>query len=402
MKILKVVLILFLFSTTSFPQSFNPFLNHLNSLPLKERQQVADNFFNNIRSLPVIESDTSVYFIYQEPGEGIKINSSTPIEVKVISSVQHVSIAGDFTGWKPDMTMLHIEGTNIWYAEASFEPDARVEYKFIINGDKWIMDSKNPYTRDGGFGSNSELRMPKYVLPTVTDYNPSVPHGAIHDTVIYSSKLANRRTVKVYLPPGYDKSTAKYPVIVFHDGSDYLNFAQANNVLDLMIRNHEIEPMIGIFVDPVEREAEYAGKKVKPFTYFIIHELMPLMEGKYAISKDPHKRATVGPSLGGNIVLSLGITDPGCFGKIAAQSPFVSKEVSDAFRKGKTQVTELELYVELGKYDLYNLIPIVHDFIPVLKQKKYNYRYYEFPEGHSWGSWKAHLSILLKQFFPYN
>src|ERR1039457_7046117 len=265
MKDLKLVLIFFLFSTTIFSQSFRQFINSLNSLPVNERQQFTDNFISNIHSFPIIESDTMVFFTYQEAGQNISIKANAPIDVKYVSAVQRVSIAGDFTGWKPDLQMVHPEGTNLWYAEASFESDARLEYKFIINGDQWIMDSKNPFTRDGGFGSNSEFRMPKYVLPPHFDYDPSIPHGVIHDTVIYSKTLANRRTVKVYLPPGYTRTTDKYPVIVFHDGSDYINFTQVNNLLDWMIRNHEIEPVIGIFVDPVEREAEYAGKKVKPF-----------------------------------------------------------------------------------------------------------------------------------------
>jgi enterochelin esterase family protein len=122
------------------------------------------------------------------------------------------------------------------------------------------------------------------------------------------------------------------------------------------------------------------------------------MEEKYAISKDPHKRATVGASLGGNIALSLGITHPESFGKIAAQSSSVSKKVSGLYRDGKKQ--DIVLYLDLGRYDLYNLIPMVHNFIPVLKLKNYNFRYYEFPEGHSWGNWKAHLNLFLKQFFP--
>jgi len=169
--------------------------------------------------------------------------------------------------------------------------------------------------------------------------------------------------------------------------------------MDWLICHHEIDPVIGIFVPPVDRETEYAGTKVKAFAFFITHELMPVMEEKYAISTDPHKRATLGASLGGNIALYLGITHPECFGKIAAQSSSVSKKVSDLYRNGKKQ--DIVLYLDLGKYDLYNLIPMVHDFIPVLKHKNYNYRFYEFPEGHSWGNWKAHLNLLLKQFFPF-
>ena len=81
----------------------------------------------------------------------------------------------------------------------------------VTNG-SWM---RKIHLRDG-FGFNL-IPMPKYILPQ-PGYDATIPHGTLHDTIIYSEKLANRRTVRVYLPPGYRKSTDKYPVILFHDG----------------------------------------------------------------------------------------------------------------------------------------------------------------------------------------
>jgi enterochelin esterase family protein len=399
MKMLKFFILFLVLPQSLFSESFKQFIQHLNLLPLNERQVVVDSFMNVNYSFPFIESDTVVHFIYQVPAQRVSIKSDTVIHVISQGPNHRISVAGDFTGWMPTLDMTNIGGTNFWYADAFFESNARLDYKIVINGKEWILDPKNPLTCTGGFGPNSELRMPGYMLPAGLTYDKTIPHGTIHDTVIYSQTLANRRAVQVYLPPDYGKVRKKYPVILFHDGPDYINLGQVNNLMDWLIWHHEIEPVIGIFLPPVEREAEYAGKKVKALTCFIIYELMPLMEEKYTISKDPHKRATLGASLGGNISLYLGIAHPECFGKIAAQSSFVSKKVSGLYRNGKKQ--DIFLYLDLGKYDLCDLIPMVHDFIPVLKFKKYNYRFYEFPEGHSWGNWKAHLNLALTQFFPY-
>lgn len=380
MKNLRLFILFFLLSPTLFAQSFQKFIQHLNLLPQNERQVVVDSFINGIHSFPYIESDTVVHFIYQGSG-------------------QRVSVAGDFTGWLPNLEMANMRGTNLWYVDASYESNARLDYKFVINGNNWIMDPKNPFTCTGGFGPNSELRMPEYKLPAGLTYDPAIPHGTLHDTVIYSKDFGNRRAIQVYLPPDYGKVRKKYPVIVFHDGPDYINLGQVNNLMDWLIWNHEIEPVIGIFISTADREAEYGGKKVKAFAFFIIHELMPVMEQKYTISTDPHKRAMLGASLGGNISLYLGITYPESFGKIAVQSSYVSIKVSDSYKNRKKQ--DLVLYLDLGKYDIPTLIPLVHDLIPVLELKNYKYQYHEFPEGHSWGNWKAHLNLLLKQFFPY-
>ncbi len=399
MKNLRLVILLFFLPPTLLAQSFQDFIQNLNLLPRNEQQVVVDSFINGIHSFPFIESDTLVHFIYQVPAKRVSIESDTVIHVIYQGPIQRVSVAGDFTGWMPNLEMANMGGTNLWYVDAYYESNARLDYKFVINGNNWIMDPKNPFSCTGGFGPNSELRMPEYRLPAGLTYDPAIPHGTLHDTVIYSEHLANRRAIQVYLPPDYGKIHKKYPVIVFHDGPDYINFGQVTNLMDWLISHHEIEPVIGIFVPPVDREAEYAGTKVEAFAFFIIHELMPVMEQKYAISTDPHKRATLGASLGGNIALSLGITHPECFGKIAAQSSFVSKKVSGSYINGKKQ--DIVLYLDMGKYDLYNIIPMVHDFIPVLKLKNYNFRFYEFPEGHSWGNWKAHLNLLFKQFFPF-
>jgi enterochelin esterase-like enzyme len=400
MKISRLIILFSLVSFSLSSQTFTRFVQHLNSLPLLERQPAADSFVRQNPRFPCIDSDTSVWFLYRVPPQHVSILSDTVINVTLQNTPKTVSVAGDFTFWQPTLPMTRISGTNLWYAGASFEPDARLDYKIVINEKAWILDPGNPYICTGGFGPNSELRMPKYILPEGLAPDPSIPHGIILDTTIRSLELGSTRTVKIYLPPGYGNSLKEYPVILFHDGSDYITLGFADNLLDWLIFHHEIEPVIGIFTDPVQREDEYSGKKTEAFSRFIVSELMPMMQKKYRITTDPHKRATIGASLGGNIALYLGITNPGCFGEIAAQSSSVSKDVSHLYSKSKKQ--DLSIYMDVGNYDLYQIMPMVHNFIPVLKEKKYAYRFFEFHEGHSWGSWNAHLNLILKQFFPYN
>jgi enterochelin esterase-like enzyme len=203
--------------------------------------------------------------------------------------------------------------------------------------------------------------------------------------------------VRIYLPPGYDKQK-QYPVILFHDGLEYISLANVNNIVDYLISQQEIEPVIGIFVPPVEREAEYAGSKKDAFTAFIVEELMPVIDQKYAVSKDPRKRATLGASNGGNISLYIGMKHPESFGKIAAQSSNVESAISETYQN--TNKMDLEFYMDIGSYDIDVLIPLVNDFVQILENKNYLYQSRVWHEGHSWGNWKGHLSQALRQFFP--
>jgi enterochelin esterase family protein len=376
---MKKIILFFciLASPTILAGNFARFISYLNLLPLNARQAKVDSFMKANPILPYLEDDTAVFFIYQ-------------------GNVQSSVIAGDFTGWAPSIPMTGVDGTNFFYSAAHFEADARIEYKFVVNNN-WILDPKNPRSFKGGMGTNSELRMPAYFLPPEISYYSDIPHGIIRDTSFYSKILNNTRPVKIYLPPEYTVQK-KYPVIVFHDGLEYVSLANIKNIFDYLIAHHEIEPVIGVFVPPIDRQNEYAGTKKDAYTAFIVDEIMPVIDQKFSTSKDVRKRATFGISEGGNIALYLGMKHPESFGKIAAQSSDVQTYISKNFKHSPKM--NLEFYMDLGKYDLPVLIPLVNDFIRILKNKNYVYQFKQWHEGHSWGNWEAHMGIALRQFFP--
>ncbi|MBC8043114.1 MAG: T9SS type A sorting domain-containing protein [Rhizobacter sp.] len=45
-------------------------------------------------------------------------------------------------------------------------------------------------------------------------------------------------------------------------------------------------------------------------------------------------------------------------------------------------------------------MPLVKNFVPVLQQKGYPYKYKEWNDGHSWGNWREHIDESLEYFFP--
>lgn len=361
-------------------QSFQKFINRLNSLPEAQRQAVADSFMVAASPIPFTESDTLVNFVYNAPASS-------------------VAMAGDATGWNPDKTFVHVSGCNFWYYSTVYESDARLDYKLVINGNNWILDPKNPYTCSGGFGPNSELRMPAYLKPPEIVYDPGIAHGTFFDTTFYSAQLSNSRKIRVYLPPGYTASGHDYPVVLFHDGMEYIDLCKTNNILDYLIAHQLIVPVIGIFVPPVDREAEYAGAKIDKFTAFITSELMPVIDTRFRTSRDSSKRAMIGASNGGNIALYIGMKTPGQFGLIGAQSSNVEPVISSTFSNGPK--LNLRMYLDIGTYDIGLLIPLVRNFRTILDARGYDYLYHEWHEGHSWGNWMGHLRHPLMQFFPY-
>jgi enterochelin esterase family protein len=380
MKTLTVSILLLGLSVSVTAQTFNDFLYRLTSVPDSQRTAIVDSFMSACPQFPYLEQDTLAHFIYR--GE-----------------VSQANVPGDANNWNSNaFPMTRVTGTDFWYHSHVFESDARLDYKFVLNGSTWILDPRNPHQVIGGFGPNSELRMPAYVMPPEIAYNPNISHGALRDTSFYSTNLGNSRTIRIYTPPGYDSSSDSYPMMLFHDGLEYVTLASANNVLDYLIWQRRIQPIIAVFVPPVNRTQEYAGSLQGAFTAFIISELLPYIDARYRTITDPVRRATLGASYGGNIALWLAYSHPEVFGNVAPQSSYIQSSISSGFQNGP--FLNLRLCLDLGTYDIPDLIPMVRSFVTTLQQRGYIYQYVEYHEGHSWGNWRAHIDNALEMFFP--
>ncbi len=136
--------------------------------------------------------DTTACFIFQD------------------TQADSVAVVGDFNGWEPKADLMaRIDGTNLFYISKTFEADARLDYKFVVDGKEWILDPLNPHMIEGGFGPNSELAMPGYVPPGEIRYQEGIPHGKIESFLFPAPEKRNAHTIQVYLPPGYDADFEK-------------------------------------------------------------------------------------------------------------------------------------------------------------------------------------------------
>ena len=374
------IVCIFSFALQVKSQTFADHIARLNAIPEASRQAVADSFMHSGHSIPWIEQDTVVHFVYN-------------------GAAETVAMTGDATGWQPGMPFIRISGTTFWYQTASYVADARLEYQLMINSSEMRLDPANPHFFKGGMGANSEFKMPGYVIPPETGYFGIIPHGTLTDTTIYSKVLDNTRPVRIYLPAGYPSGSTSYPVILFNDGLEFITIANADNILDYLVAQHLMSPVITVFVPPVDRQAEFSGNRKEDYAQFIATELMPVIDARYKTSKEPEKRAVAGISDGGNISLYTGMKYPGQFGKIAALSSNVQNEISKRFSNNPK--LDLSLYLDLGKYDLPVLMPLVYKLRDILEKKGYNFQFHEWHEGHSWGNWKGHLRYPLIYFFPY-
>jgi enterochelin esterase family protein len=294
--------LLFIFSTLVNAQSqFQQFINHVNSLSDPTAKAAAiDSFMTHARTvgIPFIE-DSTANFIY-------------------IGNPNTATVAGDFNGWSTTAWPLtKLVQTNFWYRSEIFEMDARLDYKFVLNGSTWILDPENPHTCTGGFGPNSELAMPLYVQPWEIEYNPNIVHGTVITKSIYSTIVGANYQLNIYFPPGYDSLSAEtYPAVYFQDGSEYITLGRAVNVIDNLLDSAKIQPLIAVFVKPNNRNEEYAGSLRNQYRLFFVNELVPYIDSHYKTRPDSEERLVLGDSFGGNISALISYNHPEVFEKI--------------------------------------------------------------------------------------
>jgi len=387
------------------PNIFSKFYSEVNlESNIEKKQILVQKFITEIKSsgYPIYENDSTVILLYY-------------------GDVTTVALLGDMGDWVEKFYMKQIENTNLFYYCGNYEPDARLEYWLMINEDQMpIIDPLNKYIVRNGWGEISELAMPNYNRhPFFNNYI----HGEIgqfknlREVVLPSKFLLYDHLIHIYLPAGYSESDRKYPVVYFQDGKDYFEFAVVPHILDKLIKEKEIEPVIAVFVTPPNlhqpkepnRATEYGLNDV--YVKFFTSELLPFIDSNFRTINEADDRLVIGDSYGGLISLYIGFSYPELFGKVYSQSGYHSFNNDKIIQLlNNSQKKELNVYFDSGLYEL----QVGAAFIPegernflegnrrlkkVLEKKQYQFVYLEYPEGHTWGNWRRHLIDALKYFF---
>jgi enterochelin esterase-like enzyme len=142
---------------------------------------------------------------------------------------------------------------------------------------------------------------------------------------IQSQVLGRSVRYAVYLPPNYETSQRRYPVIyLLHGYTDnevgWLQFGEADQVADAGIARRTIPPMI--LVMPDGGGSFYINNYDGSVRYedFFIQEFIPFIESRFRVRSEPSSRAVAGVSMGGFGSLAYALRYPGLFTACAAFS----------------------------------------------------------------------------------
>jgi enterochelin esterase-like enzyme len=317
-------------------------------------------------------------------------------------------------GLETSQPLSLLAGTKLWYLDVEIPPRSRIEYKLEIRrGDhnEWIRDPKNPHLARDPFGANSVLQGAGYEIPAWTRYDAKARPGTLEPFSIASKAFGQPRSGQLYLPARF-RRTRRYPLLVVHDGSDYLNYAGMKIVLDNLIERLEIPPVIAVFCDSPDRLREYANDE--RHARYITEELAPRVAKRLPVIDSPASRCLMGASFGGVAALSTAVRYPGYWGRLLLQSgsfaftdighqnhrgPLFNPVVRfmNAFREAPQAVSE-RVFVSCGVYE--SLIYENRSLVPLLDETGMQVRFVEARDGHNWENWRDRAREGLSWLFP--
>jgi len=318
-----------------------------------------------------------------------------------------VAWAGDFNGWNAESVIgrgTHLPGTNLWTCALALPADARIDYKVVADG-QWILDPRNPRVQHSGWGPNSVISMPGYVVPPELKPQPDRSKGRFESHCITASAMSSdyRVSFQVYLPAG-SEAIGNLPVCYVLDGHEYADSLKGSMtaVVDYLTKHKRIRPLVVVFIDPRRpgypeqnrRMTEYAGNS--RYIDFLADELVPFIDSVYRTDHRPSSRAIMGTSMGGWLAASAGLQRSDCFGNLVLHSPAFDDKVIRLY--GASPMLKLSVFVSTGVF--FDTQERASELSKILIEKGYSIRYREVNQGHSWGNWKGLISEPLEWMFP--
>ena len=269
----------------------------------------------------------------------------------------------------------------------------------------------------GGFGGPIVLGPDdKPAFPPVPDgfdkAREGIERGKLERVDYDSKSVGVKRWMQVYTPPGYSNDK-KYPVLYLLHGiggnerEEWAKGGVANVILDNLVADKKIEPMIVVFPNgnATTNTAGGGGGGAgggrggsgdlrgwgKFFEDDLIKDIIPFIESHYSVKADRESRALAGLSMGGGQSLNIGLSNLDTFAWIGGFSSAPNtKPAAELVPDPDKATKQLKLlYLSCGNKD--GLIRISQGVHAYLKEKNVPHVWHVDAHAHDFQHWKKGL-----------
>ena len=298
----------------------------------------------------------------------------------------------------------HIPDTQLWLLRLPVKDEGRFEYKLAVlqgTDEHWILDPLNTAKAGDPFGENSVCKTHGYERPEWSR-DLGAPVGEIRPLSITSTVFEETRDERVYLPAGYDPEL-EYPLVIIHDGEDFVTYAHLRVSLDNLIEAGDIPPIVAALVQTRDRMGEYA--RGRRHARYLVNDLLPELNKQYSLSQKSDGRILLGASLGAVVSLATVFRYPGVFGGVLLHSgsfilddkklegrphPVFNRiaRLVQAFKRAPS-MPALRAYVSVG--ELEGLASENAELANLLKDNGVDVQFKSAWDGHHWHNWRNQL-----------
>ena len=185
--------------------------------------------------------------------------------------------------------------------------------------------------------------------------------------------LDRQRTIRLYLPPGYDGSQSRYAVLYMHDGQNLFDAAtsflgewEVDEALDRLAETRHLQIIVvGIDNGGEHRmqeldawdNPEHGKAEGQAYLNFIVDVVKPYIDAHYRTKPDRNNTGIMGSSLGGLISHYAMYAYPQVFGKVGIFSPayWYAPEVYD-YTAAHELAPDTRLYFYAGGSEDENMV----------------------------------------------
>ena len=238
--------------------------------------------------------------------------------------------------------------------------------------------------------------------------------GKITNYNFKSNILKNERVISIYQSANIDSDVKPILLYIF-DGREYQTKIVLPQILDNMVAQKAIGPIIAVFIENPDRETRAKELPVnEDFADFMANELSPFIREKTGLTIKPSHTALAGSSYGGLAALSIALRYPHLFGNVISMSgsywwhpidaPLADNEYI-ASQISKNPKPDIRVFLSAGLFEgghsggTASLLDANRHLRHVLTAKNIENFYHEYAGGHDYIIWQGAISDGLIALF---
>lgn len=297
-----------------------------------------------------------------------------------------IYLAGSINNWNPADSnyALQPDGLGNWQIIIP-QSSGTVQYKFTRGS--WASVEGNAtgsYLPNRSFTFSGSAQTLNLTIQSWEDLGSTNPGTAASNVQILSNsfgmpQLSTTRRIWLYLPPDYDTSTKRYPVLYMQDGQNLFDnqtsFSgewQVDETLNTLFSQGDYGAIVvGIDNGGANRlneyspwvNSQYGGGQGDAYLQFITQTLKPYIDANFRTRTEPSLNALIGSSMGGLIATYGACAYPNVFQKVGSMSPAYWFSLNDLNNYINTSVSGLQnhrFYFVCGTNESSSMVPDIN------------------------------------------